>query len=580
MALYLKFNQMGATIMWYIGLPMFLIMGPINCIFGGHAAGEDHLSYLSFGNVVNGSQLYWIHAFVVWGVVLTASEVIFKNMKEFMVLRQDWLEKLPKNRAKTVLVEGIPDEYQSEKELMKFFKGLFGETKVKSAYLVKNCDELETMIDNKNKLLKALEKGDLPAEEEETKKKEIQKLNSEIEKTQKTVNQGKDDVKSEFRSSSGFVTFEYVSDAALATSVEISDTVDEWAVSHAPEPSCIIWHDLQQSETAKAGWNIVGYLLVAGLYMAYLPSVIGITQIAITINMGPLQPMWAAFAPTMGLQFMVAFLPTFLILIFKLCFTLKDSSTAQQRLQNWYFVFQLVFVILITAIGPHMATFLDTLVEHPTEVFTLLGTTMPFATHFYMNYLALQWASHSMVIMRYVPLTKFLIFRAEGYDEEYARKLAEPEDQDYYGIGSRSCRTTINLCIGLIYGTLSPPINVLTFIEFCICRITYGYLCIYAESKKADLGGEFFVHQLKHLFVGLSIYCIVMVGVLLGRSDSNGPGIIALGSLFYVVYAYKKFCNLSWEKLSYKKLKTELKDDGREDGDVYIQPFMTEAACK
>jgi hypothetical protein len=569
MALYLKFIQMSAEIMWTIGLPMFLIMGPINCLFGGHAAGEDHLSYLSFGNVVNGSQLYWIHALVVWGVVLTATHFIFKYEKDFVILRQKWLEKLPKNRAKTVLVEGIPDEYQSEAKLEQFFKDLFGQTKVMSAYLVKNCDELENMVDRKNKLLAAKEKDDRVVTQD------LKDLELVIKDKQKEVEKFKNDINSPFRSSSGFVTFWEVSDATLAMSVQISETVDEWEVSPAPEPSAVIWHDLQQSETAKAGWNIVGYLLVAGLYMAYLPCVIGITQIAITINMGPLQPMWAAFAPTMGLQFMVAFLPTFLILIFKMCFTLKDISTAQQRLQNWYFVFQVVFVILITAIGPHMATFLDTLVEHPTAVFELLGTTMPFATHFYMNYLALQWASHSMVLMRYVPLTKFLIFRAEGYDDQYARQLAEPEDQDYYGIGSRSCRTTINLCIGLIYGTLSPPINVLTFIEFWVCKVSYGYLVPYAESKKEDLGGEFFIHQLKHLFVGLSIYCIVMVGVLEGRSSSNGPGIIALGSLFYVVYKYKKFTNLTWEKLSYKKLKTELKDDGRKDDEgVYKQKFM------
>merc|ERR1719506_3370346 len=110
--------------------------------------------------------------------------------------------------------------------------------------------------------------------------------------------------------------------------------------------------------------------------MLYMPGVIGITQVATKINMGPLQPLWAGLAPTLGLQFMVGFLPTFLILIFRFCFTLKDDVWAQQILQNWYFVFQVVFVILITAIGSSTKEFMQTMAEQPFEVFALLGRTM------------------------------------------------------------------------------------------------------------------------------------------------------------------------------------------------------------
>merc|ERR1719456_1508832 len=99
-------------------------------------------------------------------------------------------------------------------------------------------------------------------------------------------------------------------------------------------------------------------------------------------------------------------------------------------------------------------------------------------------------------MMRHVILGKYLAFR-QLLGEEEGKAKSEPEDQDYYGIGSRSARFTINLCIGIIYGTLSPPINVLTFINFAVCRVVYGYLCVYAEKKKPDLGGTFWVGMLK-----------------------------------------------------------------------------------
>merc|ERR1719436_571184 len=97
-----------------------------------------------------------------------------------------------------------------------------------------------------------------------------------------------------------------------------------------------------------------------------------------------------------GLQFMVAMLPTFLIWIFKIFFTLKADAWSQAQLQIWYYWFQIVFVILATAVGQDVKGFTDTLIT--------------------------------------VPLAKFKFAKAL-YSDEDAKLLAEPEDQDYYGIG-------------------------------------------------------------------------------------------------------------------------------------------------
>merc|ERR1719382_1021130 len=111
-----------------------------------------------------------------------------------------------------------------------------------------------------------------------------------------------------------------------------------------PTATDVYWGDLTQDPTAQRGRTVIGYLLVAALYFAYLPCVIGITNIAKMIDMGPFQPLWQGFAPTMGLQFMVAFLPTFLIWIFQLFFTLYAEAWTQAKLSRWYFAFQVFFV--------------------------------------------------------------------------------------------------------------------------------------------------------------------------------------------------------------------------------------------
>jgi hypothetical protein len=570
-AMLLEFTNLAMRIMLYIGVPMFLFVGPMNYLFGGHAAGMDHLSCFSFGNVVNGSQLYWFHALLVWGVAFIVQHSVNRAQALFVPLRYKWLRELPNPRNNTILVEGIPDDHLSEEKLKEFFEKMFGQNKVKSTYIVKAYDKLEASYANKVYKTSALEKAQDDTERSAL-KTEISSIETEIKTYQADVKKRPE----EFNCSTGFVSFNENSDVALALSVQLSADADDWQVSIPPTPSSILWKDLQQGDAKKTGWALFGYALTAALFMVYMPCVVNITQVAVTINMGAFQPMWAAFAPTMGLQFMVAFLPTFLILIFRLCFTLKDDAYAQQILQNWYFIFQVVFVILVTAIGSGMVQFLETLVEEPLEIFPLLGKTMPFATHFYMNYMVLQWSTHTMVLTRYIQLTKYLFFKRIFDDDEYAREMSEPEDQDYYGIGSRSCRLTTNLCIGIIYGTLCPPINVLTFIEFAICRIVYGYLIPFAETKKPDLGGLFWVQQLRHVMLGNILYCILMTGVLLGRARTNGPGVIAACSFVWVFYSMRKFeKQYSWEKLPFKELKSGDKGVARKEAcGEYVQPFM------
>merc|ERR1719359_2383255 len=146
---------------------------------------------------------------------------------------------------------------------------------------------------------------------------------------------------------------------------------EEWVMSDPPEPESLIWSDLTQDPSREAGKNLLGYALTVGLFFAYLPCVIGITNIANMINMGPLQSVWQGLAPTMGLQVMVAFLPTLLILIFRLFFTLKADAFAQHKVQVWYFWFQVVFVILATAVGQDALGFMRTLVEKPFEIISL-----------------------------------------------------------------------------------------------------------------------------------------------------------------------------------------------------------------
>merc|ERR1712087_646416 len=108
------------------------IMGPLHWMYGECAGIEDqpllchgkadHMSYLSFGNVRNGSWLYFVHSMIVWGVVLTVTHKIFQKQAEFVELRYAWLWSMAEVRANTVLVEEIPENKRSQGKLRTFFR--------------------------------------------------------------------------------------------------------------------------------------------------------------------------------------------------------------------------------------------------------------------------------------------------------------------------------------------------------------------------------------------------------------------------------------------------------------------------
>jgi len=140
--------------------------------------------------------------------------------------------------------------------------------------------------------------------------------------------------------------------------------------------------------------------------------------------------------------------------------------------------------------------------------------------------------------MRTSNLFKFISF-SKLFGTAVAVKKCEPEDQDYYGLGSRSARFAFMLSLTLAFCSLSPLINILGFVNFWMCRKSYGYLCVFCETKKPDLGGFFYVSQLTHILEGVFIYIVLMTGVLLERDLTCWPGMIAAGP-YLPVYGVQK----------------------------------------
>jgi len=85
-------------------------------------------------------------------------------------------------------------------------------------------------------------------------------------------------------------------------------------------------------------------------------------------------------------------------------------------------------------------------------------------------------------------LAKYLFWRGRNADPDEARDLSEPEDQDSDGMGSRMAKVAIHLVVCTVFASCCPVILLVAWLYFALGRYTYGFLVIFAETKKTGHG--------------------------------------------------------------------------------------------
>lgn len=600
----LEFIQLAFAICIRIGGVGVCILCPLHFFFGEGGPEVPSLSKIGMGNVViRHPWLYYVQALFVAYVCYTVKTLIYDAQEKFLVRRFKWLKTLPHPRSRTVLVEGIPDEFTCEDKIREFFGLALGSDVVEEVHTVKKTRALiglvqyrDTALDQKSQAEFQLEKNEKRPEHYVVNVGQVpQKVDSiefyteEVRKTEEAIAAEYHRILEESKKVGGvncrnaFVSFKDRKSVELAKELDYDSDAYTWVLSEPPDIEMVRWQELRLDDNyTETASEVIGYACVFGLYAGFVPICLAITNIANSIHMpGFLDALWASLAPTMGLTIFLSFLPTVLLLVIDNCYTLRSSSRAQEMLLRWYFWFQVIFVLLVTAVGNDFLDFCKEVAQTPLSFPHLLADQLPKATHFYMNWVVVQWSTHALNLLRYINLSKFLGFRTI-YTEEEAKKKAEPEDQDYYGFGSRSARWCINLLVGIVFGTLNPTIPLLEAINFLISRVIYGYLIVAAETKKADLGGNFWVMNLRHVLAGTILYCILMTGVFLDRAPTMVPAAVSITCLIFIVRCYFHFNNhFRWEALPFVEMMYKDKDmiaaAAEDPQESYEQPEMRHA---
>ncbi|CAE8619687.1 unnamed protein product, partial [Polarella glacialis] len=400
-AMLVAFSQFTIQLMLALGLPALCILSPLYYFAGGGAAGEDHLSWFGFGNVRQGNDVTWVTGIFVWYVVVVTQMLVFRwHSREYIPRRQLWLMKMPEPRCNTVLVENIPDDYQNEAKLGEFFGDIFGPGSVQKAVIVRDTSELLKAMKARDQRYQELQQAEFeyfthgsanPGAAEqasagwESKRQGLENTVKDaevnVEKLRAAATASTTNV-----SSSAFVTFSDQKQSIMALSMRYTEDDEEFMVSVPPDPSDVIYSDLQVDWRVEDVTELTGYACIAALFFGFMPIVTGITAITNLESLGQRFPLIATFADnhegfkslwdglmgSAGLTIFMSFLPTFLVMIFTKFFALRAEAWLQHRIQQWYFYFLVVFVLLVTAVGDSLWRQATNLMQRPMEIFSIL----------------------------------------------------------------------------------------------------------------------------------------------------------------------------------------------------------------
>lgn len=556
------------------------------------------LSIFGMANVEDNSKLYWLHALWVWYTVWAVTRLMFDAQYNFIPRRMQWLKEQPIPRATTVLVEEVPDDKLTTGDLRRFFdEEVFAKQVVQAVYFVKDTTQLLDRIEHRNMLQEQVARlnssnmgggkiatlgsktaANLAAELLDN-EREVERLKTEI------------DASEDRNSRAAFVTFTRRRFQAIVLKMFGEEDKEEIIATIPPDPADIIWSDLMADPEHQVSKQFVGRVLTVILFFTVLPLTFTITAYAdfdvvrkqvpvldhIQRNFVGFEAAWNGFVQASLLTTLMGLLPTALVFIFDNFYVLKARAKTQEKLQTWYFAFQVFFVLLVTAIGKSLLQTAWKLLTNPRSVFSLLAKTMPHSTHFYLNLFPLQMTTHTLQLIRIAPLFKFVALKKtyqispeivkmlagntgklendEESAESLAKENAEPENQCDYGMGARFARFSLLLTTAVVFSTLSPLITILGWLNFGLSRVVYTYLLVYAETRKPDLGGEFWINAMSQCFMGLVIYVTLMTGVLYECCTNWIPGAISLSCFAYLWVKWRQFSRqFRWESLAFANL--------------------------
>ncbi|RHZ47076.1 hypothetical protein Glove_593g9 [Diversispora epigaea] len=358
----------------------------------------------------------------------------------------------------------------------------------------------------------------------------------------------------------GFVTFENMTSAQLASQVLICPKPFKCTTALAPGPRDVYWHNLSIRQREMLLRSVI--VTIAIILIVFFWS-IPILYLSTLLDMDTLEKVFPwlkrlAEQNEILKAFIQGSLPTLAVTIFfgivpkvmKYFSRLQGyhaRSTIEFSTFSKYFLFLLVNYLLVFTIGGTIINTLGEIIIDPTGLPYKLATTLPRVAHFFVNLVVLQGIgllpTHLLQMSDIIFAWANRVFLAKT-----PREYAEANTPPFLDYGEELPPIVLIFVITLVYSSITPIIILFGTIYFFLCYLTYKYLLLYVYFHPYSTHGLAWPKIFHRIIVGLYIFQTLMIGYLSMRKCYVMAGSLVPILVCTAVYHY--YVNAAYNRIA------------------------------
>ncbi|KAF9426463.1 hypothetical protein BGZ94_006490 [Podila epigama] len=369
----------------------------------------------------------------------------------------------------------------------------------------------------------------------------------------------------------GFVTFKHHLSAQLCAQSKIDSRPQGLSVRLAMEPRDVLWSNLTSSFRNRFSRSVLVTLSIWVLIVFWIfptSSFLLLTSLAALserfaflrpiLEASPLiQSLLQNVLPIVFVTIFLAFAPLIILEISKQELPVSHSALEGNVLRRYYhfLIFNVLFVFMI---GKAILTSIISLIQQPTNVFTLLAESLPAGSTFFIFYIVFNTCTHSLELLQVwaqLIIHSFVTARKLTPTPRALQRATTPWCFQYYYYYPQNI---LAMVITMIYSVISPLILFAAIAYFAFALLIFKYQFAYCYIRKYENSGRFFRHVFQYTTDGLIIFQITMVGILwLKQAIVGGFFVVAL--IGFTIY-FKIVCiDLFKSRTKYLPLDTGLR---------------------
>ncbi|MEW5318377.1 MAG: hypothetical protein WDW38_009602 [Sanguina aurantia] len=309
-----------------------------------------------------------------------------------------------------------------------------------------------------------------------------------------------------------------------------------WTVQSAPNAYELIWQNLgwpswrrttQTNLFLALFWAMTFfYLIPVGAIQALVdvPKLATIPGLDKLVDNPAVKQVLEAILPGLVLKVFLAIVPIILAFFMRMSGAVSLAQVDFGVITR-YFIFQVIAVFFGSIIASSFFSQLQSWVQAPGSIITVLGTAIPNSATFFINYTIINIAGECFYLLNIIGLAIFWVLSLlAGSPKARERVWGE----QFTTLGKTIVSHTMTILFGLVFCVINPIIAPVSLAYFCVSNLVERYQNIYVLRRQYESAGQLWCVVLNQVMVSLYLFQITMLGLLALKEFKYSPLLIPL----------------------------------------------------